>query len=150
MSVMFFDEKAIYELTGGLIGNEHTLTGLNFSPEYAIWERQRLEIKPKKSVLDIKKEFIERVLWFAWVGNKVAYALQYIKNPDFFDYDDSENAKIKPINMDTKELRERIRSLHYNLYTNGGTKFIDEKWFKPFKLIMDRLDSLYKMESDDQ
>lgn len=137
MSVILFNEDEVDRLTSGLLDCETVLSGLDFSPEYAIWEKRELQFEPKKPILDIKKEFIRRIMWYVYVANKTAYSLQYQENPDYFN---GRNGEPQPLSIKITELWTAIHSLNYNLYTNDGNKFIEEKWYKPFELIIKRLD----------
>ncbi|QDP67603.1 MAG: hypothetical protein GOVbin568_42 [Prokaryotic dsDNA virus sp.] len=70
----------------------------------------------------------ERAIWYGYVANLTAYNLQYRENI--------------PIDYKTEdvfdECEDRIGSLLYNIYTNDGNCFLEDRWVAVLKDIADR------------
>jgi hypothetical protein len=73
-----------------------------------------------------------RAIWYAYVSNVNAYNIQYKENAKLeFDMNIYENISSMTLGM-----------LHYNIYTNDGNHFMQEKLFKIFCNIVDRVNAL--------
>ncbi|MBN1347176.1 MAG: hypothetical protein JXQ73_31075 [Phycisphaerae bacterium] len=72
-------------------------------------------------------EIIDRLRWYCQVANCVAWAVQYRKEPDLFG-DIDEPAQVTERLAETQRLRQYIGRIRYNLATNDGNVFLEEKW----------------------
>jgi len=75
-----------------------------------------------------KNEKEERAIWYGYVANLTAYNLQYRENI--------------PIDYETEdvfdECEDRIGSLIYNIYTNDGNCFLEDRWVAVLNEIAER------------
>ena len=79
-----------------------------------------------------------RAIWYAYVSNVMAFNLQYRENEIIdFDFEKYEN-----IQMWT------LGSLHYNIATNDGNHFMQDKWHKIFTNIVKRVNKLDEYEQE--
>ena len=144
MSVIKFGQKEIDEIEGMVkfqIERNTSMKGIVIHSDiYAkkyLWERPL-----SKGFVDEDKlinEVIGRLFWYLWVANKTAFALQYEEEPGFFI--DVIESKVSPKPCMLKELRGKIRSLNYNLFTNDGHYFVAEEWYELFDDIIEGIDS---------
>lgn len=74
----------------------------------------------------------QRAIWYAYVSNVVAYNLQYQENAEI----DFTAEKYENIDEHT------LFALHYNMFTNNGNHFMQEKWFNIFMSIYNRVRDL--------
>ena len=74
----------------------------------------------------------ERAIWYGHVANITAYNLQYKENltPDY-DFDKKEWIL-------AEDLVSELKSLMYNIYTNDGNCFLQQKWIDILQTIIDR------------
>jgi hypothetical protein len=81
----------------------------------------------------------KRAIWYGYVGNVTCYNLQYEENIEIdFDWE------IK-FEMTEKEALSELNSLMYNIYTNDGNCFVQQKWIDLIKGVIERLDDKKKM-----
>ena len=75
-----------------------------------------------------KNEKEERAIWYGFVANLTAYKLQYRENI--------------PIDYETEDVfdhcEDRIGSLIYNIYTNDGNCFLEDRWVAVLNEIAER------------
>jgi len=135
MSVIKFGEKEINEIEGmvkfQIDRNPSMKSTVIHSDIYSkkfIWEMQLKKTADEDKVIN---EVISRLFWYLWVANKTAFALQYEEEPGFFT--DATESKVSPKPCTLKQLREKIRSLNYNLFTNDGHYFVSEEWYELFQ-----------------
>lgn len=87
-------------------------------------------------------QFIQNMFYYAAISNWVAYVIQYhvaIELKDLLKID----FKCSPPKADTlKNLIKELCHLHYNMNTNAGNFFIDQKWLNPFENVINRLTQL--------
>ena len=76
----------------------------------------------------------ERAIWYGHVANITAYNLQYEENltPD---YDFDTFASKEDLSGD---LVGELSSLMYNIYTNDGNCFLQQKWIDLLQGMIDR------------
>ena len=130
MSVIHFDAIEIKELLGMVKFHEEILI---------------------KSLGDDLKDaaIISKTLSMALIANRIAYAVQY-SEPETFHLDDMQFRKfdsqkyftkeiIKPIECQKEELAKKLSRLHYNLYTNNGAIFLEDKYTKNVEKMIDCL-----------
>ena len=141
MSVIRFTEREMLEIEGMVLHHlGKIMPAIQHSSIYHdkfYWASQ-LE-KGKVDEEKLVKEVLARLFWYLWVANKTAYALQYRKEPNFFGDTSDKGATIQSRSL--KQLREKLGSLGYNLFTNDGHYFVSEEWYELFKAIKDHIDS---------
>lgn len=90
-----------------------------------------------------------KTLIMALIANRIAYAVQY-SEPDGFHLDDIPFRKfdsqkyfttkiIKPIECKKEDLSNLLRKLRYNLYTNNGEIFLEDKYLLNIENMIDYL-----------
>jgi len=143
MSVIKFGQKEIDEIEGMVkfqIERNSSMKSIvihsNIYSKKFIWEMQLKKTADENKVIN---EVISRLFWYLWIANKTAFALQYRKEPEFFV--DVIESKVSPKPCTLKELRGKIRSLNYNLFTNDGHYFVAEEWYELFDDIIKGIDS---------
>jgi len=141
MSVIQFPLNQFEKVESLIIGNPFVLQFLNTLPEYNEFKDYYIQID--KSIESMEKYFIGAMMWYSYVANKVAFALQYKKQVDFFDEQEDEKPNVQPLpNNDFKLIREELGSIHYNIYTNGGNVFLGPDWLNPLKAIIEFCESV--------
>tara|TARA_R110000824_G_scaffold267719_1_gene456528 strand:+ start:347 stop:769 length:423 start_codon:yes stop_codon:yes gene_type:complete len=75
----------------------------------------------------------ERAIWYGYVANITAFNLQYQENVEL-DYD-FETVLAK---NDSRREYMSLGSLMYNIYTNDGNCFLQQKWIERIEIIIDR------------
>tara|TARA_S200002703_G_scaffold82315_1_gene70941 strand:- start:1228 stop:1629 length:402 start_codon:yes stop_codon:yes gene_type:complete len=79
-----------------------------------------------------------RAIWYAYVSNVTAFNLQYRENETIdFDFEKYENIQ-----------KWTLGSLHYNIATNDGNHFMQDKWHKIFTNIIKRVNKLDEYEQE--
>jgi len=138
MSVIKYDLKYFMECANLMTENRICLMALEFSPDYAYYERCYTKVNNNNEFKSSKFKigFIGRMMWYLYIANQICFSLQYQEQPKF-DFDDSNIKNLKSISE--SELLKRLKSIRYNIITNDGNKFIEEKWCKPFDLILNKL-----------
>lgn len=84
-------------------------------------------------------QFIQSVLYYAAVSNWVAYAAQYRETVDFKKLGELDFSQLPPKANTLKYLIGELRHFYYNMNTNDGNFFIDNKWYNPFIDILNDL-----------
>jgi len=135
MSVIRFDkeqtatlERSLAEgLAGGYYSGLIERVVRNSEP-YREWWTWHTTVAHTKglSAEDLQQEIINRACWYWLVANRTAFALQYRKEPGFFE-DDAEGPRGNLI-INADQLREELCHLSYNLSTNDGNRFLAEPW----------------------
>ena len=75
----------------------------------------------------------ERAIWYGHVANLTAYNLQY-EETETPDYD----FKTVLSKNDSRRKYMSLSSLLYNIYTNDGNCFLQQKWIDVLETIIDR------------
>ena len=91
------------------------------------------------AIMDLEgvNEMEQRAIWYAYVGNVTAFNLQYEENVEIdFDFD----KKIE--NMHPHIALTELKSLMYNIYTNDGNCFVQQKWIDLMQGVIDRYENL--------
>jgi|SRR5271166_2527006 len=97
------------------------------------------------------KLIITITLNMALIANRVAYAVQYAAMDDsqvYFDDITLDACKLKryfeesinPIECSKEELHKKLSSLRYNLYTNNGHIFLEDKYIKNIEKMLNCLE----------
>ena len=109
-----------------------------------MFEKQIKEIKlyqfrQKQWYKETMPEFLCRLMWYCYLGNRFAYNVMYEKNEliDYKDYD----IDISKEDLDLEHILGELRSLEYNLFTNAGTSFIHTEWIESLRFIIDMIDN---------
>ena len=92
-----------------------------------------------------KHESESRAIWYGYVANLTAYNLQYRENIPI-DYDTEElltDTEDYYYIKDEKDAYDTLCSLLYNIYTNDGNCFLEDRWVKVLNDIKKRLAPKY-------
>jgi hypothetical protein len=89
---------------------------------------------------------VAKALAMALIANRIAYAVQYscgeemyFDDIDFYKFDSEKyftNKVIEPIKCQESELYKKLSILHYNLYTNDGRIFLENKYTKNIEKML--------------
>ena len=82
-----------------------------------------------------------RAIWYGYVANLTAYNLQYRENIPI-DYETEDlltDTEDYYYIKDEKDGYDALCSLLYNIYTNDGNCFLEDRWVKVLNDIKDRL-----------
>lgn len=88
-------------------------------------------------------EVVARMIWYLWIGNKTAHALQYREEPCFWDgktkkeIDESEDVVVHKVELEP--LAEECGHLNYNIFTNDGHYFVAKEWKELWDAILEVL-----------
>jgi|TARA_R110000737_G_C14596101_1_gene488338 hypothetical protein len=78
----------------------------------------------------------KRAIWYAYVGNITCYNLQYEENVEIdFDW----KSQVDFI-MDKHIALSELKSLRYNIYTNDGNCFVQQKWIDLMEGVINRFE----------
>jgi hypothetical protein len=86
------------------------------------------------------EDAIERLLWYMYVANRVAYSLQYQENTDIFTTE--QKAEV----YTPEQSAEKFSSFMYNIYTNSGNVFLSDDWLGLGKDIQKFLKKKFNMD----
>ena len=93
---------------------------------------EKVEVNTMMNELAINDQE-ERAIWYAHVANVTAYNLQYEENVNVdFDFD----SVLKK--NDSRRKYMSLSSLMYNIYTNDGNCFLQQKWIDQINGIIER------------
>ena len=130
MSVICKSGENIQAMTGGLL--YHLDSYRDVLTESDIFCRIRAEVGEGEN---FEVVFIYWLMFRMWIANKVAYAVQYGENVDLCE----DIPDVDPVFVDPSELTDELRSLNYNIYTNGGQYWMDHKWHQIFEQITSQI-----------
>lgn len=108
----------------------------------ALFNRKRINSLDNKLATNDTES---RAIWYGYVANLTAYNLQYRENIPI-DYDTEELQTEKGdyyYIKDEKDAYDTLCSLLYNIYTNDGNCFLEDRWVKVLTDIKDRLAPKY-------
>lgn len=93
-----------------------------------------------------KNETESRAIWYGYVANLTAYNLQYRENIpiDYETEDILTDTEDYYYIKDKKDAYDALCSLLYNIYTNDGNCFLEDRWVKVLNDIKDRLKPKYE------
>lgn len=144
MSVIFFEKEkieALYSLLEFHLDKVKPI--IRCSPYYAMFARDEekssgtLKLPFEEDQCEIK--FIQLIVYYATVSNWVAYSVQYQQVMDFKELQEIDFDSAPPKPGPLKTLIDDLLHLHYNMNTNSGNFFIDEKWHEPLRNIINTL-----------
>lgn len=144
MSVLALSQEEIEEVAGGLIyalknrhiGDNAVMRIVSHSPSFLkIWDYEN-RTSTNASRDKAMQDCIARMVWYMWIGNKVAFALQYREEPAFFSYTEREH---RPRYVRISRLISLMHLFRYNVRTNDGNCFVGEQWLRLFEDIMHAL-----------
>jgi hypothetical protein len=100
------------------------------------------------------EETIDRLLWYCFQANQLAYALQYPDAKDEVQIADWKD-EIKPdIARKTIDVMHEMSNLRYNLYTNNGNCFLGRDWHdlldRVIETLKDEIIRLYEHSQQDR
>ncbi len=135
MSVILKSQEEIKTIAGGLIYHRDKFQDI--LDESAVFQamKNRAGDRSEKDGACFEDLFLCWLLFRMWVANKVAYAVQYGDNVTIGE----DLPEIEPCVVDLEYLSAELRSLNYNIYTNGGQYWLDHEWHDLFMLISDRI-----------
>ena len=136
MSVIVLDEKEFVKITemlkSAINRNEDIPQVVRTSEPYRkayIWVVETTGRKPDDEK-KLMKEIVGRAIWYWYIANKTAHALQYKQEPGFFTNADIEEEHIP---YKREKLLELLRDLRYNIFTNDGNSFLS----RPYHELLD-------------
>ena len=135
MSVILKSQEEIKTIAGGLIYHRDKFQDI--LDESAVFQvlKNREGGCSEKNGASFEDLFLSWLLFRVWVANKVAYAVQYGDNVTIGE----DLPEIEPCAVDLDYLSAELRSLNYNIYTNGGQYWLDHEWHDLFMQISDRI-----------
>lgn len=142
MSVIRFNEKEILKVRNALLQRVSSLRNgaVYYAVRYAPITIQKLEWDSrieKEGEEEVLEGVVSRLMWYVWIANKTAYALQYQDEPDFFgDFTEAAWDRESGGYLESLELWRELRSIQYNLATNDGHTFLAEPWQELLDRIM--------------
>jgi hypothetical protein len=101
------------------------------------------------------EETIDRLLWYCFQANQLAYALQYPDAKDEVQIADWKD-EIKPdiATRKTIDVMHEMSNLRYNLYTNNGNCFLGRDWHdlldRVIETLKDEIIRLYEHSQQDR
>ena len=116
MSVCLLSELEIAKITNTLTANEDVLEFVK-STELSK-ERSKYSYEDPSLTL-------ARAVWYGYIANITAYNLQYQRNEQInYDLESDEYFKCFQEGINT------LRSVNYNIATNDGNIFLEDRWSK--------------------
>lgn len=139
MSVILFEQTQIDTLIGMMrYHHENIARTLRYTPSFSHYVARFQRSGQTVDIDQALEGFIGRMLWYALVSNKLAYALQYHERVNLEDiyvlYKSTH-----PMACTPKQLFHELGHLIYNVATNDGNKFIEQKWYEPLEAIYNTL-----------
>ncbi len=140
MSVISFDQIQIDTLIDMMrCHHEDVVQILSDSPHFSHYAMRFYDFNKPVDMEQIAEKFIGRMLWYAVVSNKLAYALQYHDEINLNDIQVRYQKSTRSIICTKKQLCHELGHLLYNLTTNDGNKFIERKWYEPLETLYYKL-----------
>jgi len=135
MSVILKSQDEIKIIAGGLVYHRDKIKDI--LDESAVFHvlKNRAEGCSEKNGAVFEDLFLCWLLFRMWVANKVAYSVQYGDNVIIGE----DLPEVEPCSVDLEYLSAELRSLNYNIYTNGGQYWLDCEWHDLFMKISDRI-----------
>jgi hypothetical protein len=84
-------------------------------------------------------QFIQNIFYYAAISNWVAYGVQYHVAIELKDLLKIDFKRSIPKADTLKNLIKELRHLKYNMNTNAGNFFIDQKWLNPLENMIHSL-----------
>ena len=157
MSVRLFSQQEIVNLAAELKARTYVKEIIVYSSAYQKSRLLTMQFK-KESFLrspEQIEETIDRLIWYCFQANQLAYALQYpdAKNgTQIADWKD----EIKPDIPTSKtiDIMHEASNLRYNLYTNNGNCFLGRDWHdlldRVIETLKDEIIRLYEQLQKDR
>ncbi len=142
MSVRLFTQQEIVNLARELKARTYVKDLIIYSRAYQKDRLLTMQFK-KESFLrspEQVEETIDRLLWYCFQANQLAFALQYPDAKNETQIADW-NEEIKPdiSHRKTIDVLGDIKNLRYNLYTNNGNCFLGQDWHDLLDRVIDAL-----------
>jgi hypothetical protein len=144
MSMIFFDNSRVEQLYSLLEFHfDKVKPIIRYNPYYAMFARDEekssgtLKLPFEEDQCETK--FIQYIFHYAIISNWVAYSVQNQQAIDFKELEEIDFDFVAPKPGTLKALVDELLHLHYNMNTNSSNFFIDEKWHKPFRNIINGL-----------
>ena len=87
---------------------------------------------------ELRKQIIQRLMWYMYVSNCIAYSLNYQEEPGFFAPEESTTTQRITHNV---TLLKEMEHLQYNIYTNDGNCFVEPDFYKLYQDIINDIKS---------
>ena len=157
MSVRLFTQQEIVNLASELKSRTYVKDLILYSRAYQQDRLLTMQFK-KESFLrspEQVEETIDRLLWYCFQANQLAYALQYPDAKDEVQIADWID-EIKPDlpTRKTIDIMHETSNLRYNLYTNNGNCFLGQDWHdlldRVIETLKDEIIRLYEHSQQDR
>jgi len=135
MSVILKSKDEIKTIAGGLMYHRDKFQDI--LDESAVFQvlKNRAGGCSEKNEARFEDLFLCWLMFRMWVANKVAYSVQYGDNVTIGE----DIPEVEPCAVDLEYLSAELRSLNYNIYTNGGQYWLDREWHDLFIQISNRI-----------
>lgn len=138
MSVMIITKREVMKLAGELTQLPEVIDIVKSDKHF---NNMFMEKDPK--------EYLKRALWYGYIANHVAYAVNYEEQPviDYEYWGEDEPEKVD-INDKSKiiEIKSDLGSLRYNMVTNNGTIFLQKEYLNLIDNVYQHLNTKYKQK----
>lgn len=140
MSVTLKTKQEVMKLAGELIQLPEVIDIVNADKTFNDLDKyQPYGIDPKNH--------LHRTLWYGYIANQVAYAVNYEEQP-VIDYEYWEEDEPEKIDVNDKykmiQIRNDLGSLLYNMATNNGTIFLQKEYLNLLNDVYKYLDHKLK------
>jgi hypothetical protein len=151
MSVRLFTQQEIVNLASELKARGYVKDMIIYSRAYQKDRLLTMQFKKESFLRSPEQvgETIDRLLWYCFQANQLAYALQYPDAKDETQIADWKD-EIKPDipTRKTLDVLHEISNLRYNLYTNNGNCFLGRDWHdlldRTIETLKDEIIRLYE------
>ena len=96
----------------------------------------------------VASEVLGRLVWYCWVANKTAFALQYQEEPGLFD--EGYLGIEKTVSCDLRKLVRELDHLLYNMFTGDGHIFLSSEWLELLRDIITAAKSAILSDMEDR
>lgn len=148
MSAIFYEDQKLGEVFGELLGAYKLMDRVfDYNPVVKLlrvdWEKYNPEMKGDETAFRL--EIVNRLAFLIGVSNKVAYGLTYNESVDFIGDGMGNPVSARPCTS-AKELYRKLQGIDYNLYSNGGTRFLPDTYGELWKEIQHQLADILIVE----
>ena len=134
MSVLLLSEKEISKITNTLTSNDKILSTV-----------KGLKIAEERSQFESPADVLARAIWYGYIANVTAFNVQYRENINI-------NFEMEETDETFDSLDEAIStlgSLLYNIATNDGNIFLEEKWSNVLDILYKIYESIKKQMEEE-
>lgn len=142
MSVMLFSQSKIMGMSEGVKLRQELKSIILYSKPYRRYKL--LDMQFNKDGVFVSEEsqaaIIERLFWYCWQANKIAYVLNYPDEKDNVKIGEwDEDLKPKDFHISDQQLLDDLSHFRYNLFTNDGNIFLADEWLEALDSIIGSL-----------